>query len=90
MAGGFYHIGVSPSECALQAKLGGNFALGLKTSPWACQKAKIESPCIFWVERLKMTGGRGIKFELQFVSFINVYLQHSLISSQTLVELWSR
>ena len=47
------------SGCALQVKLGDNFALGLNTSPWVSQKVMFKLPCIFWVERLKMTGDRG-------------------------------
>ena len=45
----------SVTECALQAKLDNNFTLELKILPWVFQKAKFESPYIFWVGRLKIT-----------------------------------
>ena len=53
--------------CALWAKLGDNFALGLNILPWTSQKAKFELPCIFWQQ--------GIKLELQITKLHLIY-QH--------------
>ena len=57
--------------CALQVKLGDNFALWPKTLPWVSQKAKFESP--FLGLKIKNDTRQGIKFELQITKPCLIY-----------------